>query len=137
MEGRDEFIKTLGAGSPQIDTLLKNILTDDALKEMCDPTFKLMPDSPKKPGETWKRDSSTNLGPIGSYTVTYNFKYVGPAPEALRIPPGTSTAEASTVIREVPLPTWHDEPGSKLGLAQSLRATWQVARLGLGRRRRA
>ena len=53
------------------------------------------------------------------------------------LPPGTSTAEASTVIREVPLATWHDEPGSKLGLAQSLRATWQVARLGLGRRRRA
>src|SRR5262249_28271951 len=77
VEGKDEFIKSLGAGSPQMDTLLKSILTDDALKEMCDPTFKLVPDAPKKVGESWKRESTTNLGPIGSYTVTYNFKYAG------------------------------------------------------------
>lgn len=81
VSGRDEFIKTLGAGSQQMDTLLKSILTDEALKEMCDPTFRMVPDSPKKPGETWKRESVTNLGPIGSYTVTYNFKFVGPATE--------------------------------------------------------
>jgi len=77
VEGKEEFIKSLGAGSPQMDTLLKSILTEDALKEMCDPTFKLTPDSPKKVGESWKRESTTNLGPIGSYTVTYNFKYAG------------------------------------------------------------
>ena len=53
------------------------------------------------------------------------------------LPPGTSTPEASAVIREIPLVTWRDEPGSKLGLAQSLTATWQVARLGLARRRQA
>lgn len=94
--GREEFIKSLGAGSQQMDTLLKNLLTDEALKEMADPTFHLVPDSPKKPGETWKRESTTNLGPIGSYTVTYNFKYVGPATEADR--KGMDKIEVDTAI---------------------------------------
>jgi len=81
VEGKDKFIADLGAGSQQMDTLLKKIMTDDALRQMCDPTFGLTPDSPKKPGDTWKKESTLDLGPIGSYSVTYNFKYVGPASE--------------------------------------------------------
>lgn len=77
VEGKDAFIKKLGTNA-QMESLLKNIMTDDALKQMCDPTFGLTPDSPKKVGETWKRDSTLNLGPIGTYTITYTFKYVGP-----------------------------------------------------------
>ena len=77
VEGKDAFVASLGAGSPQMDTLLKRIMTDDALKQMCDPTLGLIPDSPKKPGDTWKKESTLNLGPIGSYTVVYNFKFVG------------------------------------------------------------
>ena len=52
------------------------------------------------------------------------------------LPAGTSTDEASTRIREVPLASWHDVPGSKLGLAASVRSTWQVVLLGASRRRR-
>ena len=79
VEGKDKFITDLGAGSPQMDNLLKKIMTDDALKQMCDPSFGLTPDSPKKVGDTWKKESTLDLGPIGTYQVTYNFKYVGPA----------------------------------------------------------
>ena len=58
VEGKDAFIASLGAGSPQMDTLLKKIMTDDALKQMCDPTFGLVPPTPpKKAGETWKRET--------------------------------------------------------------------------------
>ncbi len=78
VEGKDKFTSDLGGNNAQLDKLLKDILTEDALKQMCDPTFGLMPDAPKKPGETWKKDTTINLGPIGSYTVTYNFKYIGP-----------------------------------------------------------
>jgi hypothetical protein len=78
VQGRDQFIASLGAGSQQMDTLLKNIMTDDAVKQMADPTFGIVPDAPKKPGESWTRDTTINLGPIGSYTVKYTFKYVGP-----------------------------------------------------------
>jgi Family of unknown function (DUF6263) len=80
--GKDVFISTVAAGSQQMDTLLKKILTDDALKDMCDPTLKLVPDAPKKAGDTWERKAPLNLGPIGTYDVTFKFKYVGPATEA-------------------------------------------------------
>ncbi len=45
---------------------------------MVDPTYKLFPDSPKKKGDTWDRQTTLNLGPIGSYVVTYKFKYLEP-----------------------------------------------------------
>lgn len=80
VDGKDEFIKKLGTGSPQMEALLKKVLTEDALKEMTDPTYKLLPDSPKKKGETWEKKSSLNLGPIGSYEIVYKFKYVDPDP---------------------------------------------------------
>jgi len=81
VEGKEKFIQDLGAGSPQMDNLLKKIMTDDALKQMCDPSFGLTPDSPKKVGDTWKKESNLDLGPIGSYAVSYNFKYVEPSAE--------------------------------------------------------
>jgi hypothetical protein len=78
--GVEEFRTSIGAGSsnPQMNTLLQNIMTDDAVKQMFDPTFGLMPDSPKKAGEKWSKSTTLNLGPIGSYAVTYNFTFVGP-----------------------------------------------------------
>jgi hypothetical protein len=80
VDGKEEFIKKLGAGSQQMDALLKKVMTDDALKEMVDPTYKLFPDSPKKKGDTWEKKSNLNLGPIGSYELTYKFKYLEPDP---------------------------------------------------------
>ena len=90
VEGKEAFIKELGAGSPQMDTLLKNIMTDDALKQMCDPSFGLTPESPKKAGDTWKKESTLNLGPIGTYAITYNFKFVGPEKDMDKIEVETS-----------------------------------------------
>ncbi len=75
VDGKDEFIKKLGAGSQQMDTLLKKVMTEDALKEMVDPTAKLFPDTAKKVGESWEKKSSLNLGPIGNYELVYKIKY--------------------------------------------------------------
>ncbi len=82
VEGKEQFVTSVGAGSPAMDALLKKVLTDDALKDMCDPTLKIVPETPKKAGDTWERKVPLNLGPIGTYEVTYKFKYVGPATEA-------------------------------------------------------
>jgi hypothetical protein len=81
VDGRDDFIKKLGSGSQQMDNLLKKVLTDDALKEMADPTFKLFPDAPKKKGDKWERKTTLNLGPIGSYDLLYKFTFVEPDKE--------------------------------------------------------
>jgi hypothetical protein len=79
VQGKAEFIRGLSTGSPQLESLLSKLLTDDALKDMCDPTLKLVPEdgTGKKVGDSWSRKGTINLGPIGTYTVTYTFKYVG------------------------------------------------------------
>ena len=77
VDGKDEFIKKLGAGNAQMDSLLKKIMTDDALKQMADPTHNLIPDAPKAAKETWEKKQTLGLGPIGSYEVTYKFTYQG------------------------------------------------------------
>ena len=81
VSGKDEFIRKLSGGNNQLDSLFRNIVTDDSLKQMCDPTLYLVPDSPRKPGDTWEKKAAISLGPIGKYEVTYKFKYVGPGTE--------------------------------------------------------
>ena len=77
VDGKDDFIKKLGAGNAQMDSLLKKIMTDDALKQMADPTYNLIPDAPKAVKETWEKKQTLGLGPIGSYEVTYKFTSMG------------------------------------------------------------
>lgn len=77
VDGKDAFVQKLGAGNTAMDGLLKKIMTEDALKQMCDPTYGVLPTTPKKPNDTWEDKKTLNLGPIGSYEVTYKFKYVG------------------------------------------------------------
>jgi hypothetical protein len=81
VDGKEQFIAKLGAGSAQMDALLKKVMTEDALKEMTDPTFKLFPDAPKKKGDKWEKKSNLNLGPIGSYELIYKFTYAEPDKE--------------------------------------------------------
>ncbi len=84
VEGKEAFISKLGAGSGQMDALLKKVMTDEALKEMTDPTYKLFPDAPKKKGDKWEKKTNLNLGPIGSYELTYKFTFVDPDKEGER-----------------------------------------------------
>jgi len=75
VEGREAFIGKLVAANPQMKPLLETILSQDALKEMAEPTFAVVP---AKSGETeWTRTSKLDMGPIGKYENTYKFKYTG------------------------------------------------------------
>lgn len=77
IKGRDEFLKKLKSANPQMDTLLNTILSDESLKQMADPAFSVVPDHTVKPGDTWTRTSTLNLGPIGNYQTTYTYKFDG------------------------------------------------------------
>lgn len=102
VQGKKEFVASLGTGSPTMEALLNKLLTDDALKDMCDPTLKVVPadGSGKKAGDAWERKSTINLGPIGSYEVTYKFKYVGPEKDMDKIE--VETALTYTAPKENP-----------------------------------
>jgi hypothetical protein len=77
IEGRDDFIKKLGGANPQMEPLLKQILSEDALKEMADPTFAAVKISEVKVGDTWDRKSKFDMGPIGRYQNEYKYTYQG------------------------------------------------------------
>lgn len=81
VSGKDEFIRKLSGGNSQLDSLFRNIVTDDSLKQMCDPTFFLVPESPKKVGDNWQKKMTVSLGPLGAYEANYKFKYLGPGTE--------------------------------------------------------
>lgn len=82
IKGDDEFLKKLIAANQQMEPLLRQILSKEALKQMADPAFAVLPDKPVKKGDAWKRTSNLNMGPIGSYESTYNYTYQGKNTEA-------------------------------------------------------
>ena len=77
IEGRNEFIKSLGDTNPQMQSLLKTILSEDALKAMAEPTWWALPEKGVSKGDTWNRESTLNLGPIGTYNTKFDFTYAG------------------------------------------------------------
>ena len=77
IEGRDAFLKKLTSANPQMESLLKQILSEDALKEMADPTFAAIPNKEVKKDEKWKKESKLDMGPIGTYKNTFTYTYEG------------------------------------------------------------
>ena len=76
--GHDELIKKLGVTNPQMEPLLKSILSKDALIQMAEPTWGAFPTTAVKKGVPWKKTSKLDLGPIGTYETTYTYTYEGP-----------------------------------------------------------
>jgi hypothetical protein len=77
IEGREEFLKKLNQTNPMMEPLLKQILGDEALKQMADPAFAVVPGKAVKKGDTWKKTSKMNMGPIGTYESEYTYTYEG------------------------------------------------------------
>jgi hypothetical protein len=81
IEGREEFIKKLSSTNPQIDALLKSILSESALKQMAEPTWAAFPNEEAKKSEAYKKNkswdasSTLNLGPIGIYTFKNTYTW--------------------------------------------------------------
>src|SRR5262249_18792826 len=74
VEGREAFITKLSTANTQLEPLLKTILSEDALKQMAEPAFGIIPPKGEIPADKkWKRESRLDMGPIGSYDTTYNY----------------------------------------------------------------
>lgn len=78
IEGRDEFLKKLVTANQQMEPMLKQILSDEALKQMADPAFSVVPNKAVKKGESWTKETKLNMGPIGIYDTSYKYTYEGP-----------------------------------------------------------
>lgn len=77
IEGRDEFVSKLVRANPQMDAILRQILGDEALKQMAEPAFAAIPNKPVKKGDTWERKQTLNMGPIGTYDTVNKYTYEG------------------------------------------------------------
>jgi hypothetical protein len=77
VDGREDFLKKLTQANSSMEALLKRILSDEALKQMADPTFGIAPPKPVAKGESWTRVNTLSLGPIGSYKSEYKYTYEG------------------------------------------------------------
>lgn len=75
--GHDDLVKKLGQTNPQMEPLLNKILSKEALTQMAEPTWGAYPLTPVKKGDTWKRNSKLDLGPIGTYDTAYTYTYEG------------------------------------------------------------
>jgi hypothetical protein len=103
VEGREEFIKGLSEINPQMQGLLKAILSDTALKSMAEPAWWAFPtDGTFTKDKTWEKDSNLDLGPIGSYAT--NFKFTAKGAEG-----GKEKVEIKTSLK-------YKEPTEKAGL---------------------
>jgi hypothetical protein len=81
VKGRKEFVDKLAATNPQMLNLLNNILSDDAIKQMAQPTWGAVPKSDVKivKDATWKVEPKLALGAIGTYESKFVYTYDGPA----------------------------------------------------------
>jgi hypothetical protein len=73
VENAGDFIKKLGDINPQMQSLLKVILSEDALKKMAEPTWMAYPPDGDLSKKTWTKESKLSLGPIGSYDTKFTF----------------------------------------------------------------
>jgi len=80
IEGQEDFVKKLGGTNPQMEPLLKSILSKEALQQMAEPTWGALPTKPVAKGDSWgnkDKPSKLNLGPIGTYTTIFTYTYEG------------------------------------------------------------
>jgi len=77
IEGRSDFLGKLTSANPSMKPLLEQILSEKALMEMAEPTFAAIPGKEVAKGDSWTKDSSLDMGPIGKYDNNYKYTFEG------------------------------------------------------------
>jgi hypothetical protein len=77
VDGAQDFIRKNAAKNPQLEALLQSILSLNALKRSFEPVFAPIPQKRVIMGESWRRVSDLDLGPIGTYRTASKFTYEG------------------------------------------------------------
>ncbi len=77
VDGREQAVEKLKGVNPQMEGILKSILSDEAVKEMVDPSAGVTVTPGKAVNESWEKKSTLPLGPIGSYDRTMSYTYKG------------------------------------------------------------
>jgi hypothetical protein len=71
VDGRTQFIKGLSEAIPAVKSSLDTMLSEKPVKRMAESLWSALPPQPVAVGETWKKASELDLGPLGAYTTTF------------------------------------------------------------------
>jgi hypothetical protein len=77
VEGREEFIRRLAAANPQSEAMLRQVLSEDALKQMANPVLVTAPRRQVDKGDYWVKEERTDLGAVGSYVGSWQYVHMG------------------------------------------------------------
>jgi Family of unknown function (DUF6263) len=77
LEGREKLIKKLVADGPEMEAMLRGILSEDALKETANPMLVAAPRRKLDKGDYWVSEKSQDLGPIGRWTGRWQYLHAG------------------------------------------------------------
>lgn len=80
VDGREEFLKKLGGVNAAMENILKKMLTEEALRQMVDPSFGISPPTEQKEGGSWEKTTTHTLGPIGAFELKNKYTYKGKDP---------------------------------------------------------
>jgi hypothetical protein len=70
VKGVGNLVNKLGNINPQMTQLLKQILTEDTIKQMAEPMLGVIPPNGTPPaGGNWTNTNTLDMGPIGKYTT--------------------------------------------------------------------
>jgi hypothetical protein len=86
-EGYDQFIKNVDKASADAGDeqkamemkMFKAVLTEEALSAGSSYPFSVLPNKAVNKGESWKREQSASMGPLGNFKLGLNLTYKGPA----------------------------------------------------------
>jgi Family of unknown function (DUF6263) len=77
IDGREQLVTKLVEIAPTISGVVRQVLSESALREMAETPFAGLPQDPVEPGDTWRRTSKLDLGPIGTYEAKHKYTYEG------------------------------------------------------------
>jgi hypothetical protein len=100
VKGRKEFLDALVKTNPQMKPLLEQILSENALKQMAEPTFAALPNAEKTTGDKWNIKTSLDMGPIGKYDNEYNYEFKGK--KDAKDPKSPDMISVATVLKYTP-----------------------------------
>jgi len=76
-QGFKDFVKRLTDEDEEVGKVLKMFLTEETLKKGIEANFTLLPTTPVKKGDTWKREQNIPLGPLGNLKATNDYTFQG------------------------------------------------------------
>src|SRR5207253_605721 len=75
--GYDAFVRKLSDGDAQVEKLLRAVLPVDTFKKTAEQSFAMLPGKAVSKGDTWDRETSISMGPLGSLKANHRYQYDG------------------------------------------------------------